>query len=99
MWQDRFTLHYNELKEMVLRALSPAPMDSLMLFEELTRQGGGRLEIHAVRMALVRYYKQGLLTRERKRGVFSYGLSERGRRRLEWLQSLHYAMTDQSERE
>lgn len=99
MWQDRFTLHYNELKEMVLRALSPVPMDSLMLFEELTRQGVDRFEIHAVRMALVRYYKQGLLTRERKLGVFSYGLSERGRRRLEWLESLHDAKTDQSERE
>ena len=93
------TLHYNELKEVVLLALSQSPRDGLALTEDLTRLSDNRFEIHAVRMALVRYYKQGLLTRERKLGLFSYGLSERGRRRLEWLESLHDTKIDQSERE
>lgn len=88
-------MHYNELKERILRALLGGPKDSVMLSEQL-RTSVARLEIHAVRMALVRYYRQGLLTREKKLGVFSYGLSERGRRRLEWLESLHGAENNQS---
>ena len=63
-------------------------MNSLSLVEELRKYGVEPLEVHAVRMALVRYYKQGLLTRERRSGMFVYSLSERGFRRLEWLESL-----------
>jgi DNA-binding transcriptional regulator PaaX len=37
-------------------------------------------------MALMRYYKQGLLKRERQGGVFTYALSERGAQRLRWLE-------------
>ena len=83
------TLHYNELKEVILLALSQGAKDGLALTEELTRLSDNRFEIHAVRMALVRYYKQGLLNREKRVGTFTYSLSERGRRRLEWLESLH----------
>lgn len=83
------TLHYNQLKELILRALLEEPKDSLLLVEELSRQRNGRFEIHAVRMALVRYYKQGLLNREKRAGVFNYSISDRGRRRLQWLESQH----------
>lgn len=82
------TLHYNELKRAVLQILALGPKNSLSLVEELARDGVEPLEVHAVRMALVRYYKQGLLRRERKSGMFIYTLSERGLRRLEWLKSV-----------
>jgi hypothetical protein len=81
------TLYYNELKRVVLRILSTGPKNSLSMVEELARHGVEPLEVHAVRMALVRYYKQGLLRRERKSGMFIYTLSERGLRRLKWLES------------
>jgi DNA-binding PadR family transcriptional regulator len=81
------TLHYNELKRVVLRILSAGPKNSLSLVQELARHGVEPLEVHAVRMALVRYYKQGLLKRQRESGMFVYTLSERGLRRLKWLDS------------
>lgn len=81
------TLHYNELKRVVLRGLSTGPKNSLSLAQELASYGIEPLEVHALRMALVRYYKQGLLKRERKSGMFIYTLSERGLRRLKWLES------------
>ena len=81
-------LEYNQLKRLILRALAQEPKDSLTLVAQLSHEGIGQFEIHAVRMALVRYYKQGLLNRERRGGMFTYSISERGRRRLEWLESL-----------
>jgi DNA-binding transcriptional regulator PaaX len=44
------------------------------------------MDIHALRMALMRYYKQGLLKRERAGGMFTYALTERGIQRLRWLE-------------
>jgi hypothetical protein len=41
---------------------------------------------HALRMALMRYHKQGLLKREKEGGVFRYALTERGNQRLHWLE-------------
>ena len=87
-------LHYNELKRLILRVLSKGPRNSLSLVEELGELRVGLLEVHAVRMALVRYYKQGLLNRERRAGMFVYSLSERGLRRLEWLESLDSKSND-----
>ena len=83
------TLHYNELKRAILRILSMGPKNSLSLVEELARYRVESLEVHAVRMALVRYYKQGLLNREKRAGTFTYSISDRGQRRLQWLESLH----------
>ena len=73
---------------MILRVLSIGPKSSLSVVEELGRYRVEPLDVHAVRMALVRYYKQGLLNRERRSGMFVYSISERGLRRLEWLESL-----------
>ena len=81
-------LEYNQLKRLILRALAQEAKDSLTLVAQLSHEGVGHFEIHAVRMALVRYYKQGLLNRERRGGMFTYSISERGRRRLDWLESL-----------
>ena len=39
----------------------------------------------AVEMALLRYWRQGLLSRSRRAGRFQYALTERGLARKEWL--------------
>ena len=62
--------------------------DSNNLVKRLVESRKITVDIHALRMALMRYYKQGLLRRERVRGMFRYSLSERGVGRLRWLESL-----------
>ncbi len=61
-------------------------MDGGSLLEELASREF-KVEIHAIRMALMRYYKLGLLKRARKGGAFTYSLSERGIARLDWLEN------------
>ena len=59
-------MDYNELKLPVLQLLSiHGAMNSGMLIKKLAESKGIILDIHALRMALMRYYKQGLLKRER----------------------------------
>jgi len=78
-------MDYNELKLAVLRHLrAHGPSDSSEILRLLT--GQMPVEVHAVRMALVRYYRMGLLKRERSGGVFIYSLTPRGERRLNWLE-------------
>jgi len=80
-------MNYNKLKLVVLRVLSErSSADSIAVAQALAAYSV-RLDMHAIRMALMRYYKQGLLWRERKLGAYTYGLSERGLRRLRWLES------------
>jgi DNA-binding transcriptional regulator PaaX len=80
-------LDYNELKLPVLQILfKVGSADSKQLSKELAGWRGITIDIHALRMALMRYYKQGLLKRERRGGMFSYALSERGVQRLRWLE-------------
>jgi DNA-binding transcriptional regulator PaaX len=57
-----------------------------MLIKKLAESKEITLDIHALRMALMRYYKQGLLKRERSGGTFTYTISERGIQRLRWLE-------------
>ncbi|MGA2461191.1 MAG: hypothetical protein ABSF82_07215 [Candidatus Bathyarchaeia archaeon] len=79
-------MDYNQLKLVILQALSEVgPTDSEALAKRLAPIGI-LVEIHALRMALMRYYKLGLLKRERQGGVLVYSLSERGAERLRWLQ-------------
>jgi len=81
-------LNYNELKSLILRTISEG--GSMSSEDVATRliTTGARVEIHAVRMALMRYYRQGLLLRKKAGGSFSYSLSDRGSRRLEWLEAI-----------
>ena len=80
-------MDYNELKLPVLQLFSTNnPMNSEMLSKRLAESRGITLNIHALRMALMRYYKQGLLKRERSGGAFTYTISERGIQRLRWLE-------------
>ena len=67
--------------------------DSNNLVKRLVESRKITVDIHALRMALMRYYKQGLLRRERTGGMFRYSLSERGVGRLRWLESLKPAET------
>jgi len=81
-----YELDYNQLKRLLLRTLEEAgPTPSTTLFDKL-RTASGQFEVHAVRMALVRYYRQGLLRRERSAGEFVYTISNRGIARLRWLE-------------
>lgn len=80
-------MDYNELKLPVLQLLSiHGPTNSEVLLKKLAESKGISLDIHALRMALMRYYKQGLLKRERSGGTFTYTISERGVQRLRWLE-------------
>lgn len=80
-------MDYNELKRHILGALSAGGSMNSEAVAECLLQVGLRVEMHAIRMALMRYYRQGLLTRRRVEGLFLYSLSERGMRRLGWLES------------
>ena len=80
-------MDYNELKLKILRVLSKTgPADSVSLERVIAGSKEITLDIHALRMALMRYYKQGLLRRERSGGMFRYVLTERGLQRLRWLE-------------
>jgi DNA-binding transcriptional regulator PaaX len=80
-------LDYNELKAPVLELLvKHGPMDSGSVVRKLAESKRIAIDVHALRMALMRYYRQGLLKRERSGGAFKYAISERGIQRLRWLQ-------------
>jgi DNA-binding transcriptional regulator PaaX len=80
-------LDYNVLKLRILRLLSKAgAADSNSLASTMMESNDAAIDIHALRMALMRYYKQGLLKREKVGGVFRYALTERGIQRLRWLE-------------
>jgi hypothetical protein len=81
------SVDYNQLKVPVLQLLvTHGPMDSSSVVKKLAESRGIIIDIHALRMALMRYYKQGLLKRERSGGAFTYAISERGTQRLRWLE-------------
>lgn len=80
-------MDYNQLKLRVLRILSERGSTDSSAVAAALAAAGVNSDMHAIRMALMRYYKQGLLWRERKSGLYTYGLSERGIRRLAWLES------------
>jgi DNA-binding transcriptional regulator PaaX len=79
-------MHYNELKIRVLSLFeSEQEFDSLKIRELLAIEKTLKLTDKAVEMALMRYWRQGLLSRTRKSGMFHYSLTERGLARKEWL--------------
>jgi len=80
-------LDFNKLKVPILELLvEDGAMDGTDLSKRLAESNQIVIDIHALRMALMRYYRQGLLRRERSGGVFKYGISQRGVQRLRWLQ-------------
>ena len=79
-------MDYNQLKMRVLRLFDPpSEYDSAQVREMLAGQGVHQHGEKAVEMALLRYWRQGLLTRARKGRKFYYRLTERGLARKDWL--------------
>jgi len=78
-------LDYNELKIQVLSLFDAS--GELDIEKVRTRLVGAKIELSdkAVEMALLRYFRQGLLSRTRRWGRFQYGLTEKGLARRDWL--------------
>jgi hypothetical protein len=78
-------MDYNELKTRVLNLFEESSeFDSEKIRNHLV---GAKIELSdkAVEMALLRYFRQGLLSRTRRSGRFQYGLTEKGLARRIWL--------------
>ncbi len=79
-------MRYNELKIRILGLFEPTgELDSLGIRELLAKEKAAQLTDKAVEMALMRYWRQGLLSRTRRSGMLQYSLTERGLARKEWL--------------
>jgi len=79
-------MNYNELKIRILGLFEPTQeLNSLKIRELLAADTTLKLTDKAVEMALLRYWRQGLLNRTRRAGRFQYALTERGLARKEWL--------------
>jgi predicted transcriptional regulator len=78
-------MDYNELKIRVLSLFgSSSELDSEKVRAHLAEE---RIELSdkAVEMALLRYFRQGLLSRTRRSGRFQYRMTEKGVARRVWL--------------
>jgi len=79
-------MNYNELKIRILGLFEPTQeLESLKIRKLLATEKTVKLTDKAVEMALLRYWRQGLLSRTRRAGRFQYVLTERGLARKEWL--------------
>jgi hypothetical protein len=79
-------MNYNELKIRILGLFEPTQeFDSFKIRKLLETEKTPQLTDKAVEMALLRYWRQGLLSRTRRAGRFQYALTERGIARKEWL--------------
>jgi predicted transcriptional regulator len=78
-------MDYNQLKMRVLELFKgPAELAS----EDLRRMlHDTQVEVSdkAMKMALMRYTRQGLLARSKKKGHYCYSLTEKGSARRDWL--------------
>lgn len=79
-------MEYNTLKVRILDLVDPsAESNSTQIREKLAGQGLTDHSEKALEMALLRYWRQGLLFRTRRGGRFYYRLTERGMARKNWL--------------
>ncbi|MCJ7457265.1 hypothetical protein MUP07_11090 [Candidatus Bathyarchaeota archaeon] len=82
-------MRYNELKTAILQVLTTEGWcDSNRVIERARSELRLPATPRAIRMALLRYHRYGLLHREWRSGEYSYRLSDRGARRLVWLRGL-----------
>lgn len=80
------TMDYNQLKVRILSLMDQAKeLDSVQIGERLASDGLRGHGEKALEMALLRYWRQGLLSRTRRGRRFYYQLTERGKARREWL--------------
>ncbi|MEM3590217.1 MAG: hypothetical protein QXN33_04405 [Candidatus Bathyarchaeia archaeon] len=78
-------MKYNKLKEAILRILSERGEETSLGLLERLRGEGVEISEKAIQMAVLRYYRQGLLSRRRRQGLYRYSITDKGKRRLEWL--------------
>ena len=85
MWLD-----YNERKLTILEAVDNLDLDeatSQEVYEHLI-ENGDDVGLSAVQMALLRYHRQGLLSRRKIESVTRvYTLTDKGLERLKWLKA------------
>jgi predicted transcriptional regulator len=78
-------LEYNQLK---IRVLTMFRGSEELASEDIRRLlSASQIELSdkAVKMALMRYTRQGILVRGKKAGLFRYRLTEKGMARRDWL--------------
>ena len=81
-------MDYNQLKLRILELFKKSEeYESAQVLALIVSKSGPRHRAKAIEMALMRYWRQGLLKRERRGGRFYYSLSERGEARRAWLRS------------
>lgn len=79
-------MDYNQLKVRVLSIFgASSEYTSTEVRKILAEQGVKEHGEKALEMALLRYWRQGLLSRTRKAGRYYYMLTERGTARRNWL--------------
>ena len=79
-------MDYNQLKVRILSLMDPAKeLDHVQIGEKLASEGLRGHGEKALEMALLRYWRQGLLSRTRRGRRFYYRLTGRGEARREWL--------------
>jgi hypothetical protein len=78
-------LDYNELKKQVLNLLVDYHEIASDEMRRALEKSNTILSDKAMKMALLRYTRQGLLVRSKKTGVYRYRLTEKGSARRDWL--------------
>jgi predicted transcriptional regulator len=79
-------MDYNQLKIRVLNLFKgPEELASEDVRKALVQNSEIELSDKAVKMALMRYTRQGLLSRTKKEGAYHYSLTEKGSSRRDWL--------------
>ncbi len=78
-------MDYNQLKLRILGFFHGSEEYESAQILQLLSKHGLKLKDKAVDMALLRYWRQGLLARTRRQRRFYYRLTERGLARREWL--------------
>ena len=78
-------MDYNQLKIRVLALFKESGELAGDDVRTLLRESKIELTDKAVKMALMRYSRQGILARSKKAGLFRYRLTEKGVARLAWL--------------
>lgn len=76
---------YNELKKVILEILNDGKWHVSKDIFTKVRSQNYRAKLNALRMALMRYYRQGIIERRRHSGAYEYRISDRGLKRLVWL--------------
>jgi DNA-binding transcriptional regulator PaaX len=82
-------LDYNQLKIRVLALFKGSEELSSDDIRMLLRKSKIDLTDKAVKMALMRYTRQGILARSKKAGLYHYRLTEKGLARRTWLTKIN----------